>query len=71
MNTPTTKVRGNMTPKKPLTVEQLNNLRRGDFAILQDLDLRCRVQNVRTGYKSRPCSLLSALRMQRRAASRL
>lgn len=46
----------------------LNSHRIGDFALLQDLDGRYRVQNVRTGAKTRPFPKRAALRVLKAAA---
>lgn len=53
---------------KLLTAAELNSYRSGDFALIQDLDGRFRVQNVRTGTKSRYFSKRAALRVLKGAA---
>jgi len=53
---------------KLLTAAELNSYRSGDFALIQDLDGRFRVQNLRTGTKSRPFPKARALRILKEAA---
>ena len=49
---------------KLLTAAELNDLRRGDFALTQDLDGNFRVLNVRTGTKTK-------VRLDKKAAIRV